>query len=242
MVTLKQYLGSIITSIKQGRMLADIESASIAHLYAENPLLRAFPIPRFRASEVELRIPVAIDHLEEVMEDDYQPFNKEEFMKLTFEEINRITQTEGHEEAFANAIKKNIEIQVDLLEKSLQEGSSKERMLKLYTTSVSGQYISILSMQDEKKIERLIKLLEIDRENLQEGLAEKLKARLSSAIKEPNMVPDLYDCRVIVETAKLKEIRSDVLVNIKMTLYEEGMEWQIMQDEDGNKVSKLLPE
>lgn len=47
---------------------------------------------------------------------------------------------------------------------------------------------------------------------------------------------------VIVEAHKLKELPHNSLIQIKMTLTEEGMEWQTLQNEDGSKVSKLLPE
>jgi hypothetical protein len=242
MVTLKDYLGALVTGINQARVLADIDSANIAHAYADDQLLRNFPAPRFRASKIEITIPVAIDHLEETIRKDYQPFEKGEFNSLVFSTLQSITKVDSFEGLFSTSLRKTITIQTDLLESGLKEGRPKDEMLNQFCHSISGQYISIVAMQNEKEPDRLARLLGSKKENLQEALAERLAERLEPEIREPEKVADMYQAKVIVEASRLKEIRTENLVQIKMTLNEEGMEWHTMKDENGEIRSKLLPE
>lgn len=44
-------------------MISDIEAANIARQYAEDPLLRNFPIPKIKLNDIELTIPVAVNDL-----------------------------------------------------------------------------------------------------------------------------------------------------------------------------------
>ena len=47
---------------------------------------------------------------------------------------------------------------------------------------------------------------------------------------------------IIVESDKLREIKPENVIMIKMTLSEQGMEWVTMEDKDGKLVNKLMPE
>ena len=61
MPTLDEYLGGIFASLTQARMIADAQTVNAAETYAKHELLRHFPVPHLRFSDIELTIPVAID-------------------------------------------------------------------------------------------------------------------------------------------------------------------------------------
>jgi hypothetical protein len=50
------------------------------------------------------------------------------------------------------------------------------------------------------------------------------------------------DLDVIVESSKLREIPQSDKILISMKISEHGMEWIKMEDENGQTVTKLLPE
>ena len=65
MPKLGDYIGHLLSEIAIARMQADIESVRIAELYADHPLLRSMPVPRFRMPDVEIDVPVVVKGLED---------------------------------------------------------------------------------------------------------------------------------------------------------------------------------
>ena len=60
---------------------------------------------------------------------------------------------------------------------------------------------------------------------------------------EIKLTPESKDSvQVTVEAAKLREIKPENIIIIKMKISEEGMEWIKMENNDGEVVSKLVPE
>ena len=60
MVKLNEYLGSIASSIAEARLVSDLKSLEVAEQFSKHELLKHFSIPRFKAENIELTIPVAI--------------------------------------------------------------------------------------------------------------------------------------------------------------------------------------
>ncbi len=65
MPRLGDYIGHLLSEITIARMHADIEAIRVAELYADHPLLRNMPVPRFRMPDVQMDIPVVVKELEE---------------------------------------------------------------------------------------------------------------------------------------------------------------------------------
>lgn len=63
MPNLGDYLGQLMSEMAMARMQADLETIRLAELYAAHPLLRTFPVPHIRLSEVDLDVPVVIGAL-----------------------------------------------------------------------------------------------------------------------------------------------------------------------------------
>jgi len=59
-ITLADYTGYIFLEIIKAREMADRHSRQLAELYAQDPVLRHFSVPRFKVPKMELTIPVLI--------------------------------------------------------------------------------------------------------------------------------------------------------------------------------------
>jgi hypothetical protein len=59
-ITLADYTGYIFTEIISAREMADRHSRALAEVYAKDPVLQFFSVPRFRVPKMELTIPVLI--------------------------------------------------------------------------------------------------------------------------------------------------------------------------------------
>ena len=59
-ITLADYTGYIFLEIIKARQMADLHSAELAKVYAKDPVLKHFSVPRFKVPRMELTIPVLI--------------------------------------------------------------------------------------------------------------------------------------------------------------------------------------
>jgi hypothetical protein len=59
-ITLADYTGYIFLEIIKAREMADRHSRQLAEVYAQDPVLRHFSVPRFKVPKMELTIPVLI--------------------------------------------------------------------------------------------------------------------------------------------------------------------------------------
>jgi hypothetical protein len=59
-ITLADYTGYIFLEIIKAREMADRHSSQLAEVYAQDPVLRHFPVPRFKVPKLELTIPLLI--------------------------------------------------------------------------------------------------------------------------------------------------------------------------------------
>lgn len=59
-ITLADYTGYIVVEIIKAREMADRHSRRLAEVYAQDPVLQHFSVPRFKVPKMELTIPVLI--------------------------------------------------------------------------------------------------------------------------------------------------------------------------------------
>ena len=57
MITLKDYIGTIVSSVNNARGMADEASAKLAKQYAEDDILQFYTVPRMRMQDIDLEIP-----------------------------------------------------------------------------------------------------------------------------------------------------------------------------------------
>lgn len=105
MVNLHEYLGGIATSISEARLMSDLKSLEIAEKFSKHELLKHFSIPRFKAQNVELTIPVAIAEVEKNYEKDYEPINNIEFNSQAYNILKDISKTSAFSRKISNTIR-----------------------------------------------------------------------------------------------------------------------------------------
>jgi hypothetical protein len=60
MLTISEYLSYLAQETMRARLSADAEAVRIAKVYAQDPIMKHFPVPRFKMPELELSIPIVV--------------------------------------------------------------------------------------------------------------------------------------------------------------------------------------
>lgn len=241
MVKLRDYLGSLISSINQARVLADVSSAKIALEYAEDEILKNFPIPRFRVQDIELTIPVALENLEEGIVRDYQPINRPTFNTKVYTLFKNLAKVKSFDRDLSQFAISQISSLVAELEKDLQTGKDKVGSFDNFKEKINELFIQLIIKAG--LLDGLLKTYKFqNRDDLSKHLFGKMDLILFPLIKSRIQQREMGEANVLVEVVKLREVLPSNLIQIKMKLVEEGMEWHIEEDAAGDRKSKLLPE
>ncbi len=223
MVNLNEYLGGIATSIAEARLMSDLKSLEIAEKFAKHNLLKHFSIPRFKAQNIELTIPFAIGELENNYEKEYQPIDNIEFNSQAYSILKDASKTTSFDRKTSISIRSVIAKETDELEKNIKSTNEQTIALERFSERVAEYFMAI----SKEKLNYTT-------------LVKKLSSELTSSIKNKKLITK--NTKVIVEAHKLNEIKPENIVQIKMTLNEESMEWYTSENENGDTESKLLPE
>ncbi len=233
MIKLNDYLGTLIYSINQARVMADLESAKIAKAYANDDLLKHFSIPRFRAQDIELDIPIAIDSFTEKPVKDFQPIDNKKFNSNTYSTMKDIAKVPSFSRKTSKVLNSEIANQSRELEKNLKANNSKEVAFKAYEEKMGSAFLR--AIKDDK--------IEIDdMDKAKAKFQNSLKEKLYNSIEVNDSKTVYENANVVVEAEKLREIPNENIVHIKMKLFEDGMEWHTSENHNGDIQSQLLPE
>ncbi len=244
MPTLKDYLGSLLRDLNHARVIADVETAHIAKMYAEDNLLKHFSIPRMKIQETELTIPIAIDELDSSVETDYQPIDNKFFYAKTYAEIKNVFKVSSFNRDLSTALRKAIYSHIDALEKSIKSGAPIKVSLDGFSETISDLALETIISDKQGRVvfDEVLKSHNIDDDQVKEMLVANLTKYLQAEIKPREMAGKIENAQVTVESDRLKDKRPESLLYIKMKITEESMEWQTMEDADGNIVAKLMVE
>jgi len=233
MIKLKDYLGTLISSVNQARVMADIESARIAQIYANDNLLKHFSIPRFRAQDIELDIPIAIDSFDEEPVKDYQPIDNKTYNSYAYTVMKDIAQVTSFSRETSQLTYSEIAENSRELELDLKAKTTKEIAYSKYEKNMVSIFLNAIKIE-QLKIENLDDTLEVFKSSL--------KDKLYNTIQSQETVQQLDNANVIVEAEKLREIPNENVIRVKMKLFEDGMEWHTSENTNGDTESRLLPE
>ena len=234
MPKLNEYLGSLVSSITNARVMSDIQSVKVAEEYAKHPLLQHFAIPRMRIDNVELTIPVALDAFEEKTETFYEPIDSKKFNTLAYKEVVNVVGVSKLSVELSRILSSEIANKTVLLEQEIKITKNLDP-LKSYTQSI---LISLLKQSDKFTAIITEAQKRIDFEKVQIN-TNNLLSKILKIASEKKIIENL---NVIVEADKLREKKPESLVYIKMKISEEGMEWHKMENSKGEIEKKLLPE
>jgi len=232
MTNLGDYLGHLLSEVTIARMQADIEAVRIGELYASHPLLRHWPVPRFRLPEVEFDVPVLIDEvadapsggsprggadpdeLRRVYDDVLTGFLARERIATDGSELERLRN--ALDAASASALSRPAELTVDVL--GLADELTRTTFAELGPLQPTGPIAS----------DRLA--------SLKSDLRDSARLALLRARRPPPRVG------VVATTARIRDARpGEVVTRLRFKINEEGVEWASTGDE-GDGPERLVPE
>ena len=234
MPKLNDYLGSLVSSITNARVMSDIQTVKVAEEYAKHNLLKHFSIPRMRIDTIEMTIPIALDEINEKVETTFEPINNIKFNTIAYRElVNCLGQTKLPKNE-AEMLRSKIAKQTNILEQNIRITKNSD-IISNYCKDLT---FLILDMENrlfksKSDLKRKINIEEIPR------YLEKI---LSQEIKIESKKQSIENLNVIVEAHKLKEQKPENIIYIKLKISEDGMEWNNSENNEGEIESKLLPE
>lgn len=239
MAKLSDFLGGLVSSISDARVNSDIQSLKIAEEYAKNDLLKHFAIPRMRVDKVELNIPVAIDKLLEKSQKVYEPIDNKSFSAKAYQQILKSLAVNNLSNEVSKTLRTTIAEHIHLLEAKIRVNQI-ENALEDFSKNIALKVIEFADLifkEDKRK-----KLNRDELSKLQSNIVKGLQSSLKDEIKFKSENKVLESLQVIVEADKLREVKPENVIMIKMTVSEQGMEWIKMENKDGEVVTKLMPE
>jgi len=239
MARLSDFLGGLASGICDARVNSDVQSLRIAEEYAKNDLLKHFSVPRMRIDKVELNIPVAVDNLVERTQRIYQPIDNQRFSAKVYQQVLKSLSVTSLSSEVSKNLRTVIADQVHLLEAKIKV-NQKEDSLEEFSESIASKTMEIADSVYATNKRR--KATKPELVKLQANTARELQTSLKDEIVVKQEVNVLDAVHVIVEADRLREIKPENVIMIKMTISEQGMEWINMEDKDGKTVNKLMPE
>ncbi|MGL3000390.1 hypothetical protein [Flavobacterium sp. RSSB_23] len=234
MIKLNDYLGSIVASFTNAKIMSDLQTVKLAEEYAKHDYLKHFSIPRMRIDDVEMTIPIALDEIENISKPPVIGFDSlkintlvysfllEKFgvLKIT-KEPSRLLQTETAK-------------QVGVLEKQIKLANSHDPVSG-FSKEIVVYFLRIIEKYALVNKEVLAKM----------NIDLFIKDLITVVTKEITInkeVEALANLNIVVEANKLRELKSENLIFIKLKISENGMEWSRSENANGEIESKLLPE
>jgi len=239
MAKLSEFLGVLVSSISDARVKSDIQSVKIAEEYAKNDLLKHFAVPRMRVDKVELNIPVAIDELLEKKETVYEPIDNKSFSSIAYQQILKCLAVSKLSDEVSKTLRTDIAEHIHLLEAKIRVNQI-ENALEDFSKSIALKVINLKDIIFQETKRKPLSKDELSK--LQNNIVKGLQASLKDEIKFKSETKVLESLQVIVEADKLREVKPENVIMIKMTVSEQGMEWIKMENIDGEVVTKLMPE
>ena len=235
MPTLNEYLGGLFSSITDARVMADVQTVQVAEQYAKHDLLKHFSVPRMRISDIELTIPVAIENLSERSIPQLDPIGNAEFKRINSRELARFV---GYTELPPIAGQKlltALDSRITTLVEQIKADGDVRKPMWIFADSIVANLfeIGIEARLHEGKFPGGYAQDEIIKRTYELGLG------LFTGVVDK---PVLDQLAIIAESHRLREQRPEDVIRIRMKVSEDGMEWQILQRDDGSIERKLLPE
>lgn len=227
MITLKDYVGNIYKEITKARVQADIETVEVAQEYAKHDLLKHFSVPNMRMKNVEITLPVAIDSPEVRL----PKVGETTVVNSVLKAVGGIVkETEGKKTISPIHLRKLKELtksNTRLLGTTGTGGKLdlETKKLTTFVNKTADNHFAILKPQ----------LGGVSSTNFKKLLNTKVTSEIAKISKA-----ELERIPVIIETSKLRDVKErDAIMNIKITIEEDTMEWMRDVDDEGNPTQYL---
>jgi hypothetical protein len=232
MPKLNEYLGSVISSLTNARVMADLQTVKVAEEYAKHDLLQHFSVPRMRVDDVEITIPIALESTQQKLSSHVDTIDNSEFNKSLYKEVTRGLGLSSLPRAASSEIRSLLAENTHQLEKKVN--------LEKTTESVSGfsHEVTEKILTINEKYGLADKEVTIDKEIFKRNISQLAEKQINTK----QSATAIENLQVIAESHLLKEQNPENIIYIKMKISEDGMEWQKMDDGNGKTIQKLLPE
>lgn len=228
MPTLQEYIGSLVSSISDARMMSDARSAMLAEEYAKHPILQHFSIPRMRIDDVEMEIAVSLDNIDEVVQTTVEPIDNTKVNSLVYKEIVAGMGLKKLPLAASRTLKSAIAERTKNLESAINIKSDISP-LQDFVREIANQSMAISKTSGIKEVS---------------ATAESIASRIEKSVTPAISLTEIKSRRlnVTAETKQLSEQKPECFIKVKMKISETGLEWTKMEDSEGKEITKLLPE
>jgi hypothetical protein len=234
MPTLNEYLGGLIASVTQARVMADAQTVAVAEQYARHDLLKHFAVPRMRIGDIELTIPVAIEGLVDRVEYQLAPVGNDRFRTEAYREVcASIGATELPLLVSNDMVAALSDETRSLVE--LMRADPSEKSFLAFADKTTNRFAEIAERHNLFKI---MPTLEFRRE----VMVERLFKRCGTLVTGVEQKTTLDQLEVVAESHRLREQRPEDILRIRLKIGEDGMEWQTIEKSDGTLERRLLPE
>ncbi len=253
MITLKDYIGKIYKEITNAKVQSDIETLAIAQEYVNNPMLKHFSVPNIRIKNVELTIPVAVDEtqtttrnytereIQDVYVNAFYKVNADFFPNPTEEQVAYLNSIKPELTAKAQSysVGAATNLQTAQAASEVQQPTAESTTIKttdITRESSSTSYADMLKNEANRFASVAYSFVG--------SYAEEVTFREAMVLEIENnlqpLAPEIETLPVIFETQRLKEINDPgSLINIKVNIMDDAMEWTTDIDADGNEVQVL---
>lgn len=234
MPTLIEYLGGVFNSITQARVMADLQSVQVAEQYAQHDLLRHFSVPRMRIGDIELTIPVGLEGVGSRTELQLAPNGNDRFKTDAYQTVLRISGAAALPLGAGRELQDALSQRVRVLCENIRALGLEEA----FWTCAKG------IAEDFGRIGESYGLFDSSRTIVNRpdeiiGALYKYSISTVKGVVEKQVVDELA---VIAETARLRDVRPEDMIRIRLKVGEDGMEWQTIERGDGSVERRLLPE
>jgi hypothetical protein len=234
MPKLNEYIGSLVSSITNARIMSDIQTVKVAEEYANHHLLKYFSVPRLRIDDVEMTIPIVLEEIDEKIETVYEPIDNTKFNALVYNElVNSMGLTKLPNE-LSLKLRSTIAKRTQLLEQNLRITKDLSP-LKNFSREITAQLSDLEKTNPDLKGDQKRKLSF-------KTMPDYLEKTLSKEIKVASQIRTIENLNVIAEGYKLKEQKPENIIYIKLKISEDSMEWSRSETSDGELETKLIPE
>lgn len=232
MPKLNEYLGSIISSLSTARVMADVQTVRVAEDYAKHELLKHFSVPRMRIEDVEITIPVAIESTQEKLDEPVDIIKNRDFNSAIYSEVTRSLGMKSLPKEMSTQVRAMISESTETLERQLNKSGD------MASVNDFSQHISA----SVKRIATEQKILNEDQEKSDFNIEERIAGTATQQINAMAPKKSIGEMNVIAESHLLKEQGAANIMQIKLKISEDALEWQNSEDNEGNTRSMLLPE
>jgi hypothetical protein len=202
----------------------------VAELYADHPLLRNMPVPRFRMPDVEIDVPVVVKELEEPPNGE-SPHGTPSIveMRKVFDKVitsvlakERIALTAANQKRLQKRLKTVLDQRVVALTRPSEIAIDINRVSLDFSTNAVKTLGGVIKPEKRAEFE------------------ERLKGALRiEFIKIRKLPPRL---NVLVTTAEIREAGpSEVITRLRLKISEEAFEWTTIESDEG-KDNRLVIE